>query len=134
MENSVIVCEECGIEYYTETIVKGKSFRHIFPAIAKLETESAEARAEIERLRSRNKVLDTAIAEMTEEQAALCAEEQSIIELVATKYKLIEQMRGAIKAALQSADAEWENKNQGHDWANACETMRAALEAAERGE
>jgi len=57
----------------------------------------AEARAEIERLRSRNKMLDTAIAEMTEEQAALCAEEQSITELVATKDKLIEQMKDEIE-------------------------------------
>jgi len=62
-----------------------------------IETELAEARAEIERLRSRNKMLDTAIAEMTEEQAALCAEEQSITELVATKDKLIEQMKDEIE-------------------------------------
>ena len=98
-----------------------------------LKESLAEARAEIERLRSRNKILDTAIAEMTEEQAALCAEEQSITELVATKNKLIEQMREALTEALQSADSEWENKNLGHDWKYACEQMRAAL-AAERGE
>ena len=61
------------------------------------EAKLAEARAEIERLRSRNKMLDTAIAEMTEEQAALCAEEQSITELVATKDKLIEQMKDEIE-------------------------------------
>ena len=40
----------------------------------RLEKQLAEARAEIERLRARNAILDNAIAEVTEEQAALCAE------------------------------------------------------------
>ncbi len=35
----IIRCEECGIEYYSETIVKGKSFRHVYPDIVRLETE-----------------------------------------------------------------------------------------------
>ena len=63
-----------------------------------LQKQLSEARAEIERLRARNAMLDNAIAEMTEEQAALCAEGQTITELVAAKNKLIEQMRTALQA------------------------------------
>ena len=69
----------------------------VFASFARqLETELADARAEIERLRARNAILDNAIAEVTEEQAALCAEGQTITELVAAKNKLIEQMRDEI--------------------------------------
>lgn len=41
-----------------------------------------------------------------------------------------EQMRSArqiIRDLLQSADCEWENKNQGHDWAQACVAARQYL-------
>ena len=48
--SKIVTCEECGIEYYSETIVPRMSFRHVYPDIVKLETELAEARAEIERL------------------------------------------------------------------------------------
>jgi len=41
--------------------------------------------------------LERIVDEMTEEQAALCAEGQSITELVAAKDKLIEQMREALE-------------------------------------
>lgn len=58
--------------------------------IARLERELADARAEIERLK---RIVD----EMTEEQAALCAEGQSITELVAAKDGLVEQMREALE-------------------------------------
>lgn len=64
--------------------------------VGMIEAELTEARAEIERLRARNAILDNAIAEMTEEQSALCAEGQTITELVAAKNKLIEQMREEI--------------------------------------
>lgn len=56
-----------------------------------LETELAEARARIT-------ILEGCINDMTEEQAAICAEGQSITELVAAKDKLIEQMRQALEA------------------------------------
>lgn len=56
--NKIITCEECGIDYYGETIVPRQSFRHVFPDIVKLEAELADkdrqlkdARAEIERLK-----------------------------------------------------------------------------------
>lgn len=115
------------------------------------EEQLAEARAEIERLRAINKNLDAAIAEMTEEQAALCAEDQSVTELVAglraeierrkadyaemneerikwlcdnmKQEKLIKQMREALRAALTEARS------------TECERLiEAALSAAERGE
>ena len=82
-----------------------------------LETELAEAQAEIERLKDcicyANKTNQSCDFPKLQEQ-----------------QKLIEQMRNAIKGALRSADAEWESKNQGHDWAEACIEMRGALEAA----
>lgn len=48
--NKIVTCGECGIEYYSETIVPRESFRHVYPDIVKVETELAEARVEIERL------------------------------------------------------------------------------------
>jgi two-component sensor histidine kinase len=98
---------------------------------AELKKELAEARAEIENLhwrvsdeqaktraalelnskalelvneaRARIDHLKSIIDEMTEEQASLCAEGQSITELVAAKDKLIEQMREARRLALARA-------------------------------
>ena len=67
--------------------------------LADKDKQLAEARDEIERLRARNAILDNAIAEMTEEQAVLCAEDQGITELVAAKDALIEQMRTTLIAA-----------------------------------
>jgi hypothetical protein len=73
---------------------------------------------------------------MTNEQAALCAEDQSITELVASKDKLIEQMRNVLKSV-------------SYVLSNTCcltddefmvvmeelqEPVKAALEAAGRGE
>jgi chromosome segregation ATPase len=83
-----------------------------------------EQEAEIERLKARNAILDAAIADTTEEQAVLCAEGQSITELVAGKDKLIEQMREALVAA----------KNDGKmQSAITYQLIIAALSAAERG-
>lgn len=83
----------------------------------RVEKQLAEARAEVERLKDSicyaNKTNQSCDFPKLQEQ-----------------QKLIEQMRNAIKGALRSADAEWESKNQGHDWAEACKTMRTALEAA----
>ena len=52
--NKLITCGECGIEYYSETIVPRESFRHVYPDIVKLESELAEAQAEVEMLRLEN--------------------------------------------------------------------------------
>ncbi len=98
--------------------------------LADKDRQLAEARAEIERLRSRNKILDTAIDEMTEEQAALCAEDQTITELVAAKDKLIKQMGRAMEKVIANYRVnlrdltDFENKQAA--------TLEAAL-AAERG-
>ena len=81
------------------------------------EEELAEARAEIERLR-----------------LELLQDTEKVKAFADQKNALIEQMREALRLALQSADAEWENQDLGHDWPEACKSMRAALEAAERGE
>jgi hypothetical protein len=98
----------------------------------------AEARAEIEQLRARNAILDNAIAEMIEEQASLCVEEQSITELVAAKDALIEQMREALNLMLEGAIHDFHYVCQHRDnclcWGCQKVRVKAALSAAERGE
>ena len=102
-----------------------------------LRKQLADARAEIERLRARNAILDNAIAEVTEEQAALCAEGQTITELVAAKDKLIEQMRDAINLMLEGAIYDFHYVCQHRDnclcWDCQKVRVKAALSAAERG-
>ena len=80
--------------------------RQLETELADKDRRLAEARAEIERLkqlwscnRARLAVLERAHDSTIEEQASLCAEGQSITELVAAKDKLIEQMREALKVA-----------------------------------
>jgi len=98
-----------------------------------------KARAEIERLRARNAILEGAISDVTEEQSALCVEGQSITELVAGKDKLIEQMRSALEwykdrvsNCNRSGDAGEISRDQlAKDVGKRAE---AALSAAERGE
>ena len=86
-----------------------------------------QMRAEIERLRARNAILDNAIAEVTEEQAALCAEDQSITELVAAKDKRIEQMRKVLRGVCEKCPCDTSARCKDCD-------VGAALSAAERGE
>ena len=38
------------------------------------------------------------------------------------------QLLDALKNMLMSQDCEWENKDQGHDWAEACEYARKVIE------
>jgi hypothetical protein len=64
--------------------------------------ELAEARARIDHL---ERIVD----EMTEEQAALCAEDQSITELVAAKDKQLAEARAEIER-LEKARVFWRNK------------------------
>lgn len=95
-----------------------------------LRKQLADARAEIERLRARNAILDNAIAEVTEEQAALCAEGQTITELVAAKDKLIEQMRDGLESGCVCCPNYHPER-----LAAVCGDckIKAALSAAERG-
>ncbi len=83
-----------------------------------------EARARIDHL---ERIID----EMTEEQASLCAEGQSITELVAAKDKLIEQMWEALKA-IDGIGREAGNARR--EDALRCFAIAAAALAAERGE
>ncbi|HMM59562.1 MAG TPA: hypothetical protein PKC25_05440 [Candidatus Rifleibacterium sp.] len=98
--------------------------------IEHLENELTEAQAEIEGLRARNAILDNAIAEMTEEQSALCAEGQTITELVAAKDKLIEQMRDVLRGVCEKCPCDTRLEDTR---CKDCD-VGAALEAAERGE
>jgi hypothetical protein len=41
------------------------------------------------------------------------------------------RLRDTIRDLLLSADCTWEEKNEGHDWATACEMARKALKEAE---
>ena len=102
--------------------------------LEQLQAKLAEAQAEIEHLKARNAILDNAIADMTEEQAALCAEDQSITELVAGKDKLIEQLKLALKTLRKYPHTY---KMTGHGSivvGKDLEQCDAALLAAERGE
>jgi hypothetical protein len=107
------------------------------PFVPKCDRELAEARADadhwksecnarqrmVHESRARIDHLECIVDEMTEEQAALCAEGQSTTELVAAKDKLIEQMREALTWALTEA-----RSTHGE------QLIRAALRAADGGE
>lgn len=97
------------------------------------ESELIDARAEIERLRARNAILDNAIAEMTEEQSALCAEGQTITELVAAKDKLIEQLKLALKTLRKYPHTYKMTGRSSIVVDKDIEQCNAALLAAERG-
>jgi chromosome segregation ATPase len=111
-----------------DTVVPVEFSRQLETELADKDRQLAEARARIDHL---ERIVD----EMTEEQAALCAEDQTIPELVAAKDRLIEQMREIIN------DYRIEHKawcNHDPDNAKKCtcglsEKIKAAL-AAERGE
>ena len=45
-----------------------------------------------------------------------------------------DKLRKILGQMLVSADAAWEENNEGHDWALACETARAALSETEQPE
>jgi len=90
-----------------------------------------EQRAEIERLKAKNTILDSCIADMAEEQAALCAEDQSITELVASKDRLIEQMRRAIEKVVANFRVNLRDLTEFEE--KQVRILEAAL-AAERGE
>lgn len=106
-----------------ELFSRGERLTQPYVALARqLERELAEARARID-------ILERAHDSLIEEQAALCAEGQSITELVAAKDALIKQMREALNVLVASATPS------GPLWHGSAEMQiaRAAL-AAERGE
>lgn len=96
-----------------------------------LESELADKEKQLAEARARIDHLERIVDEMTEEQAALCAEGQSITELVAAKDKLIEQMREALKA-IDGIGREAGNARR--EDALRCLAIAAAALAAERGE
>ena len=49
--SDVRTCEECGIEYRTETINR-ETFRHVFPEIERLEQKNAELLKLVEQMSS----------------------------------------------------------------------------------
>jgi chromosome segregation ATPase len=98
-----------------------------------LETELADKDRRLAEARARIDHLERIIDEMTEEQAALCAEGQTITELVAAKDKLIEQMREALRLADDLIDeyaADYEHRDNVDE---VRDEIKAALSAAERG-
>ena len=103
--SKIVTCKECGIEYYSETIVPRMSFRHVYPDIVKLETELAEARAEIERLRQELRDNSTLAARQIVPAEMLVDDLTAEIE---RKDKLIEQM----KADLQRAKENFETMDK----------------------
>ncbi len=70
-----------------------------------LERELAEARA-------RTDILERAHDSLIEEQASLCAEGQSITELVAAKDKLIEQMQKLVRYYIKHQDKCSDEENE----------------------
>ena len=46
---------------------------------------------------------------------------------VQERGRALEEVRQAAMGMLLSADAEWEEKDMGHDWGSACDAFRAAL-------
>ena len=121
--SKIVTCEECGIEYYSETIVPRMSFRHVYPDIVKLETELADARAEIERLKLVSQNQETVIAAQRRSAKA--------------KNELIEQMREALELMLEGAMHDFHYVCQHRDnclcWGCQKARIKAAI-AAERGE
>lgn len=61
--NKIITCEECGIDYYSETIVPRESFRHVFPDIVKIEAELSDKEKLIEQMREALRIADDLIDE-----------------------------------------------------------------------
>ena len=117
-----------GMKYYSETIVPRMSFRHVYPDIVKLETELAEARAEIERLRQELRDNSTLAARQIVPAEMLVDDLTAEIE---RKDKLIEQMLEALKAI----DAIGSEKGDAsRDDALRCFSIARAALAAERGE
>lgn len=89
----------------------------------KLERELAEARARIDHL---ERVVD----EMQNEQALICAEGQSITELVAAKDKLIEQMRKALALFAEGAVHDFHYVCQHRDNCSCLACQKARVKAA----
>ena len=127
--SKIVTCKECGIEYYSETIVPRMSFRHVYPDIVKLETELAEARAEIERLRQELRDNSTLAARQIVPAEMLVDDLTAEIE---RKDKLIEQMREALKLvdSVPLVFPKWFDGDDISVW----DVVKAALSAAERGE
>ena len=124
--SKIVTCKECGIEYYSETIVPRMSFRHVYPDIVKLETELAEARAEIERLRQELRDNSTLAARQIVPAEMLVDDLTAEIE---RKDAIIEQMREALKAI----DAIGSEKGDAsRDDALRCFSIARAALAAER--
>jgi hypothetical protein len=67
-----------------------------------------------------------------------CDEARNDVQIITGKLKTEREYSNrleiAISGALQSADAEWEEKNMGHDWRQACLNMRNALLNKDAGE
>lgn len=55
-----------------------------------------------------------------------------VSEILALTEK-VKQLEGALRNMLKSQDCEWENKNMGHDWREACNDARTALGGASNG-
>ena len=106
-------CEECGIEYGTETI-DSETFRHVFPEIVELGAKNAELKRLARRWQQ----------EYFNEKKQL---EQKIAENAELR-ELIEQMREALNVLVASATPS------GPLWHGSAEMQiaRAALSAAER--
>lgn len=101
----------------SEALVPKNGEQWVYADFARqLEARLADALAEIERLKVSEFLRDIKTPRNDIER----------------KDKLIERIYETLKNVIQSADAEWESKNLGHDWQEACQSMRAALELVEK--
>jgi len=113
-ERIQLLCEtveeqRAEIEQYKMGKISPADYYSMAEAETELCNEIAALRAEIEHLKARNVILESAISDITEEQSALCAEGQSTTELVAERDKLIEQMREEISRLKRCCNCEYAN-------------------------
>ena len=96
---------------------------------------SERALAEVERLRECLKVagLQAFLRDRPQEEVAdhLRRVIGSYDDAATRAEAEVKRLRGLIAEGLMSADCEWENRNEGHDWADWCKAARVAIVGGE---
>ena len=98
----------------------GKSWSWIESTLAVARAEAATKDEEIDRLRQeRDEARDEKDGALIREEGAVAIEAE------------VDRLRGLLVDGLNSADCTWEERNEGHDWADWCKRARAALAGKE---